>query len=257
MASSNNQIAFVLVPGSFSPPSYYDKVVPLLEAKGHSAYPTGLKSANDGNGPPVSMYDDADAIHAVISKLADQGNSVVLAMNSYGGIPGTQAGKGLSKAERQASGKAGALVGLVYLSAFLVAEGDCINKVMEGRMPDETQLPLDYLTMDPKIQGEYIFAQISPAERTEYANRLLKHSSRTFNDPLMSSSYLQIPATFLLCTDDPVIPPVLQREMVDKARKIGADVVIKEINSDHVPMVSHPEEVVKVLLEAAGRGLQS
>ncbi|KIW36782.1 uncharacterized protein PV06_11068 [Exophiala oligosperma] len=123
-------------------------------------------------------------------------------------------------------------------------------------MPEDTQKPTDYLTMDPKTQGEFIFAHSSAVERTEYASRLLKHSSRTFKDPLAFAWYLQIPATSLVCTDDPVIPPQLQREMVDKAREKGANVVIKEIHSDHVPMVSHPEEVVEVLLEAAKRGLQ-
>lgn len=257
MAHAVDNVAFVLVPGSFSPASYYDRIVPLLHARGYSAYPIELKSANNGEGPPVSMYEDADEIQLVISRLADQGISVVLAMNSYGGFPGTQAGKGLSRAERQAAGKPGALIGLVYLSAMLAAEGDFVNKVMEGKMPEDTLKSTDYLTMDPTTQGEYIFAHLSAPERTEYANRLRKHSSRTFKDPLTYAAYLKIPTTYLVCTDDPVIPPQLQREMVDKAREKGAKVVTKEIHSDHVPMVSHPDEVVEVLLEAARSGLQS
>ncbi|KAJ9640209.1 hypothetical protein H2204_003434 [Knufia peltigerae] len=257
MATSTSNIAFVLVPGSFSPASYYDKLVPLLEARGHRAHPTELKSANDGEGAVVSMYEDADAIRETIEKLADQGKSVVLAMNSYGGLPGTQAARGLSKAERQAAGKPGALVGLVYLSSFMLGEGDYINRVMAGRMPDNTQTSTDYLAMNPRTDAEYIFAHVGPDEKAEYASRLRKHSSRTFQDPLTYAGYLKVPATYLVCTDDPVIPPELQRELVDQARGKGAVVVTKEVHSDHVPMISHPEEVAEVLLEAAERGLQN
>jgi hypothetical protein len=34
----------------------------------------------------------------------------------------------------------------------------------------------------------------------------------------------------------------------------GADMLIREFGSDHCPQVSHPEEVVQVLIEAAARG---
>jgi pimeloyl-ACP methyl ester carboxylesterase len=200
------------------------------------------------------MYDDADHIHKTIAGLADQGNSVILVVNSYGGIPGTQAVKGLSKAERAGYGKAGALVGIVYLSSFIAEEGGCINEIMAGKMPANTQTPTDYLTLNPRTDAEYIFSHIDDAEKAEYANRLEKHSARTFSDTLTYPGYIYVPATYLICTDDIVIPKELQNSMIDAANLKGAAIEKRELHSDHCPMISHPVEVVEILLEAAERG---
>ncbi|KAL4733316.1 Alpha/beta hydrolase fold-1 [Aspergillus similis] len=254
MSRSESDTVFVLVPGSFSPPSFYDKVTPLLNARGYATYSTALKSVNNAEGPVVTMYEDADHIHKTIAGLADQGKWVILAVNSYGGIPGTQAVQGLSKAERAASGKPGALVGIVYLSSFIAEEGDCVNRIMAGRMPASTQTPTDYLSLDPRNDAEYIFSHIDHAEKAEYANRLEKHSARTFNDPLTYPGYRFVPATYLICTDDNVIPKELQKSMIDAANLKGAAIETRELHSDHCPMISHPVEVVEILLEAAERG---
>lgn len=253
MSFSVDSIAFVLVPGSFSPASYYDRLVPLLEEKGYTVNPTELKSVNNGDGHVVTMYEDAEQINLVISKLVDEGKLVVLVVNSYGGIPGTQAAKGLSKAERSSAGKPGALVEIVYLSSFVAPEGSCINRIMAGRMPQNTQASSDYLSMNPKTDGEYIFSHLNAADKTEYASRLKKHSRRTFDDCLTYPGYLHVPVTYLVSTDDIVIPPELQHQMVDAAIAKGAKITRKEIYSDHCPMISHPEEVVQVLLEVAER----
>ncbi|KAL2818673.1 hypothetical protein BJX63DRAFT_59646 [Aspergillus granulosus] len=69
------------------------------------------------------MTDDAAAIQAVTSKLADAGHRIVLVMHSYGGIPGTQSAKDLSWETRQQTWKPGGIVALVYLAAYLVKEG--------------------------------------------------------------------------------------------------------------------------------------
>ena len=62
-------------------------------------------------------------LYTTIQKLADEGKDVVLTMNSYGGFPGTEASKGLSKKEREANGLKGGIIELVYLASFLPAVG--------------------------------------------------------------------------------------------------------------------------------------
>ena len=155
MSRATDDIAFVLVPPSFSPASFYDKVVPLLEKKGFAAHPVDLKSVNDGEEAPVSMYEDADKIHSVAAQLLDQGKGVVLVASSYGGIPATQATKGLGKEERRAVSKPGAVVSIVYLASFVVPEGSCINDLVAGRMPQNEQKPPDYMSMDSEADGQF------------------------------------------------------------------------------------------------------
>src|SRR5690606_41993796 len=52
--------------------------------------------------------------------LVNQDKDVVLVANSYGGVPSSEAAFGLGKAERQAQGKQGGLIHLVFLSSFVL-----------------------------------------------------------------------------------------------------------------------------------------
>ncbi|KAH7350439.1 Alpha/beta hydrolase fold-1 [Pyrenochaeta sp. MPI-SDFR-AT-0127] len=256
MSSAAENIVFVLVPPSFSPASFYDRVVPLLEKKGYASLLVELKSVNDGQGLTVSMYEDAGAIRSAIMPLVDQGKGVVLVANSYGGIPATEATKGFSLAERKALSKPGAIIGIVYMASFIASEGGCINQLMVGRMPENTQKLVDYQTMDPRTDAQYIFTHLNQADKDEYASRLMKHCSRTFDDPLTYPGYLHIPATYIICTDDIVLPEDFQSTMISAANAKGADIVTKKIHADHCPMISHPAEVVDVLMQAAEQGVK-
>ncbi|PSN66805.1 alpha/beta-hydrolase [Corynespora cassiicola Philippines] len=256
MSRAADDIAFVLVPPSFSPASFYDKVVPLLEKNGFAAHPVDLKSVNDGEEAPVSMYEDADKIHSVAAQLLDQGKGVVLVASSYGGIPATQATKGLGKEERRAVSKPGAVVSIVYLASFVVPEGSCINDLVAGRMPQNEQKPPDYMSMDPEADGKKVFKHLNDSERTEYASRFNKHSSRSFDDRLTYAGYLHIPSVYVVATDDVAISPEMSQGMVEEAISKGAKIVSKNIHSDHFPMISHPEEVVEILIDAAEQGVK-
>jgi pimeloyl-ACP methyl ester carboxylesterase len=78
------------------------------------------------------MGDDAAAIRRVTSKLAFEGRQIVLVMHSYGGIRGTESAKGLARKIRQAEGKPGGIIALVYLCAYLVKEGMSVNGLANG-----------------------------------------------------------------------------------------------------------------------------
>jgi hypothetical protein len=82
------------------------------------------------------MQEDATFIHNVIAKLSNDGKEVILVMNSYGGFPGTEASKGLGKAERQKQGLKSGLVALVYVASFLPAVGTNLQDLMRDNLPD-------------------------------------------------------------------------------------------------------------------------
>ena len=71
----------------------------------------------------------------VILPLLDAGKDVVLAMHSYGGMPGPVAAKGLSKTERLAAGKRGGIIGLVFLSVLVAFEGKSLVTYIGGELP--------------------------------------------------------------------------------------------------------------------------
>ena len=57
-----------------------------------------------------------------------------------------------------------------------------------------------------------------------------------------------LPTWFLVADGDQGIPPVAQREVF--APRMGATTV--EVSSNHVAMVSHPDDVLQLITKAAG-----
>jgi hypothetical protein len=101
--TTSTKPTFVLVPGSFAPPTLSDKVTTILEAANYDWVTVPLPSANaEGKRKtPATVQDDAAEIKAAISSLVDSGKDVVLVMHSYGGYPGTEATEGLARADRK------------------------------------------------------------------------------------------------------------------------------------------------------------
>ncbi|KAH7000330.1 hypothetical protein EDB80DRAFT_753585 [Ilyonectria destructans] len=95
----------VLIPGAWHTPAHFELFLQQLHDAG---YPTGSKQL-----PSVGSADPKN----------QSGNDVILIMHSYGDSPGGAAAKGLSKAERTASGQKGGITGLIFMCAFLSNEG--------------------------------------------------------------------------------------------------------------------------------------
>ena len=119
----------VLVPGSFcSAAVQWDPVIDKLHHAGYETLALELPTVGPPSTTPAKgMVDDAAHIHGVVEALANDGKEALVVMSSYGGIPGTQSVKGLSRKERRDHGKEGGVKGLVYVSALLISEGQCSN----------------------------------------------------------------------------------------------------------------------------------
>ena len=114
---------FVLVPGNFLPPAYYATAAKLLESHGYQTRlitipSTGVKSPLTSNEP------DIVAVRAVLKELTDSGKEIIVVAHSYGSIPTCEAAKGLETQERLKLGKAGGVVRLVFVAAWLLQEGE-------------------------------------------------------------------------------------------------------------------------------------
>ena len=122
----------VLISGAYHLPAYYTPLRTQLEAQG---YPTLTPKL-----PSVGFTDDAsnhsaqnDAVYIrneVLLPLLNEGKSVVVAMHSYGGLPGSAAAYGLSGYERAREGDKGAVIALVYIAAFVVPPGKTIMEMV-------------------------------------------------------------------------------------------------------------------------------
>lgn len=150
---SNTTILFV--PGASGLPEFYDKIANAIRSHGHSIHvvhkPSVGESAGKGReGVLPTMYDDAAFIAAEITKLADQGDDVIVACHSYGGTPGSQSIKGLSKTSRTKAGKPGGVVRIAYMTCLVPKLGETAGAVLAGA-PKENAI-----NMQPNVSVEAI-----------------------------------------------------------------------------------------------------
>ena len=85
--------------------------------------------------PDKTIQHDVTALEedVLCPLIEEQGKDVVLYLHSYAGFPGSTAIKGYSKAERNAEGKRGGIIGLIYQSAFIPTPGDTLLYMIGGR----------------------------------------------------------------------------------------------------------------------------
>ena len=60
-----------------------------------------------------------------------EGKEVVLAMHSYGGLPGGGAVSGLEKRSCEAMGKKGGVVAMIWMASFVVSKGVALSEMAE------------------------------------------------------------------------------------------------------------------------------
>jgi hypothetical protein len=113
----------VCVPGAWHTPEIYAKTLSILEEHG---YPTiGLPLASAGASPSHPNFgEDVKGIRDCLAKLVvEEEKEVALVTHSYTGMPGAEAPVGLGKKDREAAGKKGGVIRLVFIMAFAMPEG--------------------------------------------------------------------------------------------------------------------------------------
>jgi pimeloyl-ACP methyl ester carboxylesterase len=220
----------VLVHGAFADGSSWDKVIPLLQAK-------GVKVVSVQN-PLSSLADDVVAAQRVIDA---QTGKVVLVGHSWGGAVITQAGT---------SDKVKALV---YVAAFALSEGESLvssgkNYPTPAGVPTLQEGPAGFVSL-PVASYAANFAQDLPAATTRVlAATQGLFPAKNFAEPVTVAAWKNKPNYYIVAGKDRMIDPGLQR---DFARKINA--VTSTVQTSHVPMVSQPEHVADVILAAVKR----
>lgn len=127
----------VFVPGAFARAFMYHDFVEELKPYGYEVEVVDLPSTIDRSPePPATVQDDAVAIRAVASKYIEQGKDVHIHTHSYGGIPGTESIKDISKKSREAKGLKGGVSRIVYTTALALPVGVALRAGMGDSFPD-------------------------------------------------------------------------------------------------------------------------
>jgi pimeloyl-ACP methyl ester carboxylesterase len=222
--------AIVLVHGAFADGSGWRNVIPLLEKDGYMV--TAVQN------PLTSLADDVATTRRAIEA---QKRPVVLVGHSYGGVVITAA------AVQTTNVKA-----VVYIAAFAPDTGESAGALLKrSKAPDELGPALvpdsgGFLSIDRAKFHDVFAKDVPPSEARIAAATQKPIFGGIFETPIEAAAWKSIPSWFLVATEDRAIDPDLERFM---AKRISATTV--EVKASHVPFVSQPKEVVKLIKAAA------
>jgi len=226
----------VLVHGAFADASSFARVVPELLDRGLKVLAPAV--------PNRSLLGDSAYIASVIRSI---GGPVVLVGHSYGGAVITVAGV-------EENVKA-----LVYLSGYVLAEGESLGE-LQGGFPDSllagalvytpyrvagSDQPGTDVSVDPAK-----FHEIFAADVEEELTRVLAVSQRplaaaAFGEKAPAAAWKTKPAWASVASADHTINPDVERFGY---RRAGITSI--EIDSSHLVMLSHPKEVADLIQQA-------
>lgn len=220
----------VLVHGAWADGSSWDKVVPLLETKGYHVVAV--------HEPLTSLADDVATTNRVIDA---QVGPVILVGHSWGGAVITEAGNNEK------------VVGLVYVDAFALDEGESVNSLTAGAKPPAwvAKIQVDhggFLTLPTDVILSDFAQDLPPAQAKLLAVKQGPLFSKSLDDKVTMPAWKTKPSWYVQGTEDHIIAPAAQAGM---AKRMGATVTA--VASSHVSMLSHPSEVAAVIEQAANR----
>ena len=172
--------------------------------------------------------------------LNRQDGPTVVAGHSYGGQVITSLGTDAPNA-----------VGLVYIAAFGLDEGESIGQLLTQGPPSPALAHLDidgsgfaWLPEDDFV-GHFA-ADVDPATARVMHAVQQPLAASTLGDVMGVPAWKSLPSWYLVAADDEAIPPDAQRQF---AGRMGATTV--EVKAGHVAMVSQPDEVTRLVVAAA------
>ena len=219
----------VLVHGAWANGSSWNAVIEHLQADGYSV-----------TAPAFSLTSLADDVARLRQVLGRQNGPILVAGHSYGG----QIITALSTETPNVSG-------LVYIAAFGLDDGESIGALLEHGPPTPALAHLDvddkgfaWLPEDDFIN--HFAADVDPVTaKVMFAVQQPLHWS-ALGEVMGVPAWKSLPSWFLIADGDQAIPPDAQRQF---APRMGATTV--EVSTNHVAMVSHPDEVLQLITTAA------
>jgi pimeloyl-ACP methyl ester carboxylesterase len=146
------------------------------------------------------------------------------------------------------------VVGLVYIAAFGLDEGESIGALLTQGPPtpalahlDIDELGLAWLPEDDFVR--HFAAGVDPATARVLHAVQQPLAASTLQDVMGPPLWKSFPSWYLVATADEAIPADAERQF---AARMGATTV--EVAAGHLAMISHPGEVV-TLVQAAVEGV--
>jgi pimeloyl-ACP methyl ester carboxylesterase len=222
----------VLVHGAWADGSSWSAVIERLQADGYNV-----------TAPQFPMTALANDVARLRQVLARQNGPTIVAGHSYGGQIMTALGADAPN-----------VVGLVYIAAFGLDEGESIGALLsQGPVTPS----LAHMIIDPQGSAwlseddfvNHFAADVDPVKARVMFAVQQALSASALGDVMGKPAWKSLRSWYMVASKDQAIPPDAERLF---AKRMNATTV--EVPSSHVAMVSHPDEVAK-LIETAAKAL--
>ena len=219
----------VLVHGAWADGSSWSAVIQRLQNDGYNVI-----------APQFPLTSLADNLARLRQVLVVQDGPTIVVGHSYGGQIITALGTDAPN-----------VAGLVYIAAFGLDEGESLGALLSQGPPPPA---LAHLRIDAQgfawlPQDDFVnhfAADVAPDKaNVMYAVQQPLHLS-ALADVMGTPAWRTLPSWYMVATNDQAIPPDAERFF---AQRMGATTV--EVESSHVPMVSHANTVTKLIVKAA------
>ena len=221
------ETTIVLVHGAWADGSSWNRVIPLLQAKGHRVIAVQV--------PLTSLEDDLAATKRII---ADTGGAIVLVGHSWGGMTVTQAGDDPR------------VVALVYVSAFAPDAGESGGSMIAAHPspPALSTVVTDssgfvYQTDQGMIDN--VAPDLPADEARVLASTQKRLAGNAFGQAVAVVAWKVKPSWFVITADDRVVSVDLQ---VASAKRMNAKTTI--IHASHMSILSRPRDVAAIISDA-------
>jgi len=218
----------VLVHGAWADGSSWSAVVARLQADGYTV-----------TAPQFPLTSLADNVARLRQVLARQHGPTLVVGHSYGGQIITALGADAPN-----------VIGLVYIAGFGLDQGESIGALLKQGPPTPAIAHLDvdqqgfaWIPEDDFV-GHFA-ADVDPVKARVMFAVQQPLSWSALDDVMGVPAWKALPTWFMVAEGDQTIPPDAERLF---AKRMGATTV--EIASNHVAMVSHPEEVLQLIKKA-------
>ena len=218
----------VLVHGAFADGSSWAKVIPILQAKGYNV--TAVQN-------PLTSF--ADDVAATNRALAQQNGPVILVGHSWGGVVITEAGVDPK------------VVGLVYVAAFGPDSTEVVGDIGKSYPPPPSfEAPIvdksGFMTLPADAFVKHFAWDLPKAEAQVLAAAQGPINAAAFGTKVSNVAWKTKPSWFIVARKDQAIAPDEERFF---AKRMKATTT--ELDSSHVPMLSKPNDVAAVIVDAA------
>lgn len=217
----------VVIHGAWADGSSWEPVIRRLQKEGFNAVAAPV--------PLTSLSDDAAALRRTIART--QGPVIVAGHAYAGAVVGTASGERVKA--------------LVYVAALAPDEGETVADVFYREEPHPKAPKLapdvDGFIWMPDESFEEAFAQNATAEQIALCRAVQRPISvKCIQEPVVSPAWKTKPAWYLLAEEDRMIHPGAQRFMAERMKA-----KIRSFAVDHTPLLTAPDKVVDIIIEAA------